>query len=89
VGGAEVALSRREFDLLSFLLARPGRVHTRETLLQQVWGPGFGGDRKTVDVHVRWLREKFAGAAPFSIATVRAAGYRLDVPAPPQAADGD
>ena len=47
-------------------------------LLENVWGQEFSGDRKTVDVHVRWLREKFAGVAPFEIVTVRGVGYRLD-----------
>ena len=77
--GGELQLSRREFDLLSFLLANPDRVHSRDFLLQQVWGYDFQGDRKTVDVHVRWLREKLEGRAPFRIATVRGAGYRLDL----------
>ena len=74
----DVKLTAREFDLLSYLLAHPGRVHTRDMLLENVWGPEFSGDRKTVDVHVRWLREKFAGVAPFEIVTVRGIGYRLD-----------
>ena len=74
----DVKLTAREFDLLSYLLAHPGRVHTRDTLLENVWGHEFSGDRKTVDVHVRWLREKFAGVAPFEIVTVRGIGYRLD-----------
>ena len=74
----DVKLTAREFDLLSYLLAHPGRVHTRDVLLENVWGHEFSGDRKTVDVHVRWLREKFAGVAPFEIVTVRGIGYRLD-----------
>ncbi len=74
----EVKLTTREFDLLSYLLAHPGRVHTRDVLLENVWGHEFTGDRKTVDVHIRWLREKFAGVAPFEIVTVRGIGYRLD-----------
>ena len=74
----DVKLTAREFDLLSYLLAHPGRVHTRDTLLENVWGYEFSGDRKTVDVHIRWLREKFAGVAPFDIVTVRGIGYRLD-----------
>jgi DNA-binding response OmpR family regulator len=74
----EVKLTTREFDLISYLLAHPGRVHTRDVLLENVWGPEFSGDRKTVDVHIRWLREKFAGVAPFEIVTVRGVGYRLD-----------
>jgi DNA-binding response OmpR family regulator len=73
-----VKLTAREFDLLSYLLAHPGRVHTRDVLLENVWGHEFSGDRKTVDVHIRWLREKFAGVAPFEIVTVRGIGYRLD-----------
>src|SRR5947209_4594503 len=63
----EVRLAPKEFDLLSFLLAHAGRVQSREHLIQQVWGSNFFGDRKTVDVHVRWLREKFErfAALPF------------------------
>ncbi len=76
--GSDVKLTAREFDLLSYLLAFPGRVHTRDSLLENVWGREFTGERKTVDVHIRWLREKFAGRAPFEIVTVRGIGYRLD-----------
>jgi two-component system phosphate regulon response regulator PhoB len=76
--GTDIKLTAREFDLLSYLLAFPGRVHTRDSLLENVWGREFTGERKTVDVHIRWLREKFAGRAPFEIVTVRGIGYRLD-----------
>ncbi|HET7339190.1 MAG TPA: response regulator transcription factor [Candidatus Dormibacteraeota bacterium] len=76
--GRDVKLTVREFDLLSHLVAHAGRVQTRDALLEHVWGPDFGGDRKTIDVHIRWLREKFADGAPFSIVTVRGVGYRLD-----------
>jgi DNA-binding response OmpR family regulator len=78
VDGHDVKLTAREFDLLSYLLAFPRRVHSRDVLLENVWGHEFSGDRKTVDVHIRWLREKFAGVAPFEIVTVRGIGYRLD-----------
>ena len=78
LSGRDVKVTTREFDLISYLLAHPGRVHTRDMLLNNVWGHEFTGDRKTVDVHVRWLREKFAGVAPFEIVTVRGMGYRLD-----------
>ena len=78
LGGTEVRLTAREFDLLSFLLANSGRVQSRDSVLEHVWGPEFAGDRKTIDVHVRWLREKFAGRAPFVIVTLRGIGYRLD-----------
>jgi two-component system alkaline phosphatase synthesis response regulator PhoP len=74
----EVKLTAREFDLLSFFLAHPGRVHSRRHLLEQVWRYNYVGDAKTVDVHVRWLRQKFAGRAPFEIVTVRGVGYRVD-----------
>jgi DNA-binding response OmpR family regulator len=84
----DVKLTAREFDLLSYLLAHPGRVHTRDVLLENVWGHEFSGDRKTVDVHVRWLREKFAGRAPFEIVTVRGIGYRLDRKHPAEATAG-
>lgn len=76
--GEDVKLTAKEFDLLSYFLAHPGRVHTRDTLLLQVWKYNYAGDAKTVDVHVRWLRQKFAGRAPFEIVTVRGVGYRAD-----------
>jgi DNA-binding response OmpR family regulator len=76
--GRDVKVTAREFDLLSYLLAFPRRVHSRDVLLENVWGHEFSGDRKTVDVHIRWLREKFANVAPFEIVTVRGIGYRLD-----------
>jgi DNA-binding response OmpR family regulator len=79
---AEVKLTAREFDLLSYLLAFPGRVHTRDVLLENVWGHEFNGERKTVDVHIRWLREKFQARAPFEIVTVRGIGYRMDRSSP-------
>jgi DNA-binding response OmpR family regulator len=75
----EIRLTLREFDLLSYLVGHRGRVHTRDALIQNVWGPDFMGDQKTVDVHIRWLREKFAHRAPFEIVTVRGIGYRLDL----------
>jgi DNA-binding response OmpR family regulator len=82
VEGQEIKLTAREFDLLSYLLAFPNRVHTRDVLLENVWGREFNGDRKTVDVHIRWLREKFETRAPFEIVTVRGIGYRMDRKAP-------
>ena len=81
VGSEEVRLAPKEFDLLSYLMAHPGRVQSRETLVQRIWGSNFFGDRKTVDVHVRWLRDKFErfDRLPFRITTVFGVGYRLDV----------
>ena len=80
IDGDELRLTAREFDLLSFLLANPGRAHSRTYLLQQVWRYNYVGDAKTVDVHVRWLRRKLEGRVPFEIVTVRGVGYRLDRP---------
>ena len=78
IAGKEMKLTAREFDLLSYLIANSGRVQSRDALLEHVWGPDFSGDRKTIDVHIRWLREKLTGKVPFEIATVRGIGYRLD-----------
>lgn len=73
-----VALPPRQFDLLRAFLANPGRVLTRELLLQQVWGYDFTGDDRTVDVHVRWLRRKLQEAgSQTTIETVRGVGYKL------------
>ncbi|MEA2646321.1 MAG: two-component system, OmpR family, response regulator VicR [Chloroflexota bacterium] len=74
VDGVEVRLTAREFDLLSFFLANPGRVHSRQHILQQVWKYNYVGDAKTVDVHVRWLGQKLGGRVPFEIVTVRGVG---------------
>jgi DNA-binding response OmpR family regulator len=80
VGADGVHLSPKEFDLLSLLLANAGRVLSRSTIIHRVWGSKFFGDHKTVDVHIRWLREKFErfGTLPFRITTVFGVGYRLD-----------
>jgi two-component system, OmpR family, response regulator RegX3 len=78
LAGKEVKVTAREFDLLSYLLANAGRVRTRDAILEHVWGPDFTGDRKTIDVHIRWLREKLGGKVAFEIVTVRGIGYRLD-----------
>jgi DNA-binding response OmpR family regulator len=81
VDAEEVRLAPKEWELLAYLVHRPGRVFTREILLEQVWGYNYMGDRKTVDVHIRWLREKLGrfGQLGLEITTVRGVGYRLDV----------
>ncbi len=80
VGADGLHLSPKEFDLLSLLLANTGRVLSRSTIIHRVWGSKFFGDHKTVDVHIRWLREKFErfNTLPFRITTVFGVGYRLD-----------
>ncbi len=77
--GQELGLTVREFDLLAFLVRRPGQAFTRNELLEQVWGWTFG-DQSTVTVHVRRLREKVEAdpTAPRRIATVWGVGYRYD-----------
>ena len=79
LGGRELALTVREFDLLAFLVRRPGQVFTRGELLERVWGWDFG-DQSTVTVHVRRLREKVESdpTKPTRIATVWGVGYRYD-----------
>ena len=58
VNGAEVKLTRKEFDLLELMVLNPGKVYSREKLLNTVWGYEYPGDVRTVDVHIRRLREK-------------------------------
>jgi DNA-binding response OmpR family regulator len=73
-------LSPKEFDLLAELIRHKGAVLTRDLLLQRVWGFDFSGDTRTVDVHIRWLREKIEDdpAKPQRIETVRGLGYRFE-----------
>ncbi|AFZ57132.1 response regulator transcription factor [Anabaena cylindrica FACHB-243] len=79
VRGQEVNLSPKEFRLLELFMSYARRVWSREQLLDQVWGPDFVGDSKTVDVHIRWLREKLEEdpSHPEYIVTVRGFGYRF------------
>jgi two-component system, OmpR family, phosphate regulon response regulator PhoB len=79
VRGVGVNLSPREFRLLELFMQNPRRVWAREQLLDRVWGIDFIGDRKTVDVHIRWLREKLEidPSQPQYITTVRGFGYRF------------
>ncbi|MEA5616946.1 response regulator transcription factor [Cronbergia sp. UHCC 0137] len=79
VRGEEVNLSPKEFRLLELFMSYARRVWSREQLLDQVWGPDFVGDSKTVDVHIRWLREKLEQdpSHPEYIVTVRGFGYRF------------
>jgi two-component system phosphate regulon response regulator PhoB len=79
VRGKEVNLSRKEFSLLELFMSNPRRVFSRDQLLEQVWGMDFMGESKTVDVHIRWLREKLEQdpGNPQYIITVRGFGYRL------------
>jgi DNA-binding response OmpR family regulator len=75
-----IALKPKEYDLLLFLARHRGRVLTRDLVLERVWGWDFSGGSRTVDVHVRWLREKIEAdpAQPGRIVTVRGVGYRFE-----------
>ena len=77
--GRELQLKPKEYDLLVYLMQQPGRVFNRDQLLSQVWGYDFAGDSRTVDVHIRWLREKIEAdpGRPVLIETVRGVGYRF------------
>lgn len=79
VRGKEANLSPKEFRLLELFMSYPRRVWSREQLIDQVWGADFLGDTKTVDVHIRWLREKLEKdpSQPEYLITVRGFGYRF------------
>ena len=83
VRGQEVHLRRKEFELLALLIENPGRVLTRDTLIDRVWGTDYVGDTKTLDVHIKRLRTHVERdpSTPSIITTVRGVGYRFEVPA--------
>jgi DNA-binding response OmpR family regulator len=78
--GKPLSMKPKEFDLLLYLARHRGQALSRERILEQVWGWDFSGGSRTVDVHVRWLREKIEAdpARPSRIVTVRGAGYRFE-----------
>jgi two-component system response regulator RegX3 len=82
VRGQEVQLPLKEFELLEQLLSSAGRVVTRETLIDRVWGYDYVGDTKTLDVHIKRLRSRIEldPAKPTLITTIRGLGYRLEAP---------
>ena len=78
-GNSELNLSPKEYKLLELFIQNPRQVWTRDQLLEKIWGDDFVGDSKTVDVHIRWLREKVEEqpSSPQLISTVRGFGYRF------------
>ena len=80
LSGATLELSPKEFDLLAFLVKNRGLVFSREQLLEKVWGYDYAGDSRTVDVHIRWLRQKIEAdpSHPGLLVTVRGTGYKLE-----------
>jgi two-component system, OmpR family, response regulator RegX3 len=79
VGGDEVELRPKEFELLESLMRRKNRLAARHTLIDEVWGPSYFGDTKTLDVHIKRLREKLEAdsSRPRHIVTVRGLGYKF------------
>lgn len=78
-GQATLTLPRKEFELLFMLAGSPGRTFTRDHLIEQIWGFDYEGDERTVDVHIKRLREKFPETQHgFRIRTIRGLGYRLE-----------
>ncbi|HEY2947155.1 MAG TPA: response regulator transcription factor [Micromonosporaceae bacterium] len=80
--GTPLELTRKEFDLLAYLAARPGRVVSRRELLEEVWRQPAIGEDQTIDVHLYWLRRKLgeSAAKPRYLRTVRGVGFRLAAP---------
>ena len=78
--GNTLNLSPKEFDLLVFLTSNKGLVFTRDQLLEKVWGYYYSGDTRTVDVHIRWLREKIEANSeePKHLITIRGVGYKFE-----------
>ena len=89
VGGRTLDLTFKEFELLKFLAQHPGRVFSRQQLLQEVWGYDYFGGTRTVDVHVRRLRAKLGPENETLIGTVRNVGYRFVLPSKESAAEAD
>ncbi|MDJ0705348.1 MAG: response regulator transcription factor [Leptolyngbyaceae cyanobacterium MO_188.B28] len=79
LGGKEISFSPKEFRILELFMSQPRRVWSRDQIIDQVWGHDFMGDNKTVDVHIRWIREKLESdpSNPEFLKTVRGFGYRL------------
>jgi two-component system, OmpR family, response regulator len=78
VGDETLLLPRKEFELLALLASNTGRILTREQVIRQIWGVNYEGDSRTVDVHIKRLRERMAISDDISIVTVRGLGYKLE-----------
>ena len=77
--GKQVEMTPREIELLFFLASSPNQVFTREQLLDHIWGYEYAGDTRTVDVHIKRIREKISDTDEWSIGTVWSVGYRFEV----------
>lgn len=79
VNGSVIRMKPREVQLLFFLAANPGRVFSRELLLERIWGYEFAGETRTVDVHIQRLREKLGPGRGWEIRTIWGVGYKFEV----------
>tara|TARA_B110000438_G_scaffold30148_1_gene29357 strand:- start:17493 stop:18209 length:717 start_codon:yes stop_codon:yes gene_type:complete len=81
INDEDIFFRNKEFDLIYLLMSNPGKVFTREILVQDIWGFEYLGDTRTVDVHIRWIREKIEenSKIPQKIITVRGVGYKSNV----------
>jgi DNA-binding response OmpR family regulator len=77
--GSDIEMPPKEFELLYFLASNPNKVYTREQLLYEVWGYDYPGDSRTVDVHVKRVREKLGDHTEWNIKTVWGVGYKFEV----------
>ncbi|SEG66270.1 response regulator transcription factor [Paenibacillus sp. UNC499MF] len=83
IDGETFVIPLKEFELLAQLASHPGRIFTREQLLELVWGAGYEGGSRTIDVHIKRLRERFnEKSCDFILTTVRGLGYKLEVCSP-------
>ncbi|SDN44034.1 DNA-binding response regulator, OmpR family, contains REC and winged-helix (wHTH) domain [Fictibacillus solisalsi] len=79
LGKESIDLPLKEFELLFMLASHPQKIFSREQLIEDIWGFDYAGDERTVDVHIKRLRQRFSdGDCPFKITTVRGLGYRLE-----------
>lgn len=80
LGKEKISLPKKEFELLFKLASTPGKIFTRNQLIESIWGYDFQGDDRTIDVHVKRIRERFNSRdTPFVIKTMRGLGYRLEL----------
>lgn len=79
IGKEVISMPLKEFELLSQLASNPGRIFTREQLIELIWGTDYEGDSRTIDVHIKRLRERFSNKTnDFVITTIRGLGYKLE-----------
>ena len=78
VAGQEIMLTHKEYELLSFFMANPGQIFSREQLLNRIWGYDFEGTTRTVDTHIKTLRQKLGNESKHIVTLIRS-GYKFEV----------